>query len=251
MRILITLLLTFLLFISSRRNCFTSSDENVYGSMSIGYLGPVEMENSTSFLFSKDTLEVYKKGNKILYKTSINYDSVRNGVTLFSTTVYCYFLFEKDKETGLYYLEKYDPKYRILNTDSITNSNYKGIIINDSTDLTFLKRSELTYDKEGNLYSEKYLMTSKCSGRKDTSIFYYSSKLSYNLITLSPYIDSLRNTKLVKYEVFVCGPDTTNPNHLYRLTAKREIQDIGIIQVKNPVYKIFTEMEKQYSKMIR
>lgn len=238
-------------FLSSWKTCFKVNDELLHGSRCISYLGPVEMENDPLYFLPKDTFEVYKKGVKILYKRSFAYDSVSKGVTIFSVKLFSYFLFDNAKETGLYYFEKFNPNYKILNNDSMIKANFKGIIINDTTDLTFLMKSVLSYDNKGNLSMEKYLMPSKCSGRKDTILLYYSSISSYNLITLSPYIDSLRNTKLVKCEVFACAPDTTNPTHLYRVTAKREIQDIGIIQVKDPVYKIFAKMEKQYSKMIQ
>jgi hypothetical protein len=252
MKIGITVLfmsLLVLLVLTAWKKCITTDHGIIFGAKCISYLGPVDMEDDTSYFFPKDTLEVYKRNDQTMYRINVYYDSSVNNVIVFKAKIPGYFYFMKGQKKGLYYYER--DGYKICDADSVVKVNYKGVVINDTTNLSFLRNSKLMYDKDGKLTKEIYVMPSLCKERKDTSIFYYSNRKSNNVITLSSYIDSLRQSKLMKYEVFLCAPNTENPKQFSRITVKREIQDIGIISKKDSIYKIFNEMESQFNKYIK
>jgi hypothetical protein len=210
------------------------------------------MEDNPGYFFPKDTFEVYQQKNKWLYKITVQFDSITNDAIVASRQVPAYFFFYEGQTDGLYGLEQAIVQYRFLNKDSVSNTNYRGLVAKDTNDLPFLKyNNTFVYDKKGRLNKEIALMPSNCSSRKDTSILYYSSAKTRFLLSLSPLLDSLRKQKLIKHEVTLCAQDTSNPKNFYKIIAKRELQDLGIIPKTSPIHKIFAEMENKYNQMIK
>jgi hypothetical protein len=240
--------------LSSYKFCVQGHNDEIFGTRTITNLTYSKYgheNNPMHFLHpGGDTIEAYQKIQNMLYKRNVFF-TYKNGKTVI---LHRYIFFKKNSNHCLYYDQSNKENgYTILNKDSVMSSNFitSSNIVDTSELLPGLRNSIRIYNKSDMLVKEIIAGASKkCNNRNDTLIYYYATEKIPVSIQLNSYVDSIRKQTVIKYEGIVCTPDTTNTD-VYRIRAYGELQTLGIIKKNHYIFKVFTEMEKKYTEMIK
>jgi hypothetical protein len=252
MRIGIIIFIFSFLLLSAYRKYIGTSGETIFGNRVISHItyGKYGDIDKYSFFEHPDTTEVYQKNQRTLYKINVFSESSNGEKAL----LHRYIFFHKNKNQCLYYDESTkEYGYQVFNKDSVLSVSYSSPVgrpTDTGVGLASLRNSVRTYNDDGVLIKELTVGPSKCDNKSDTLIYYYATDERTRVIQLAPYIDSLRNQTVIKYEAFICAPDTIN-NFLYHMKARGELQTLGAVKKDHYIFKVFTEMEKKFDLMVK
>jgi hypothetical protein len=207
------------------------------------------------------TIPIYYYQDLIVYQLPYTYDSTKVTYHIKADTIsdehvltetrYNYFVYRQGSSIGIWYrsMEQLDSAKQ-LSIDSILKrvgppTNLQSIIYSPNDSLV-----ERTTLDNGNTVIEKYIPKTKPDeSYNDTTLLYYSKALKSIKFSLSPFFDSLTNTKL--YKLRLAFNESYSPKYSITMPQRDIVYEIVKVDLANPIklkslFERFKQDEKNF-----
>jgi hypothetical protein len=258
MRLLIIIFFAFFLYscIATKKQVQT---ETITG---INYIVKLPLvQGDRQYFDFGDTTPIYYYQDLIIYQLPYTFDSslvtyhvkadTISDKHILTETRYNYFVYRQGSRNGMWYksLEQLDSTKQLF-TDSIlkrvgTPANLLSIFNSSNTSLI----DRTTLDK-GNIVIDKYIPKTKPDeSYNDTTLLYYSKILKPIKFSLSPFLDSLNNSKL--YKLRLAYNETYSQKYSITMPQRDIVYEIVKLELTNLVkLKSLIERFKQNEKRL-